>query len=145
MIKIAHRALLNGPDKSIENHPDQIKKALSLGFNVEIDVWSVDNKFYLGHDEPTYKIETSFISNSRLWLHAKNLEALNAMSNMLPSYLINCFYHNVDDYVITSKGFIWTYPGKPLMNKSIAVLPEQFPDWDLSQAIGICTDFPNLY
>jgi hypothetical protein len=24
------------------------------------------------------------------------------------------FWHQEDDYTITSKGFIWVYPGKPL-------------------------------
>ena len=50
---IAHRGNLSGPTQT-ENHPDQIKKALDLGFDVEIDVWYKENKVFLGHDFPQY-------------------------------------------------------------------------------------------
>jgi hypothetical protein len=49
---IAHRALLNGPNKALENQPSSIEKAIELGFYVEIDVWSVNHKWFLGHDKP---------------------------------------------------------------------------------------------
>ena len=55
---------------------------------------------------------------------------------------MNCFFHNTDDGVLTSHGYIWTYPGKELTKNSIAVLPERVEDWDLSNCAGICTDQP---
>ena len=33
------------------------------GYDVEVDVWSIDKQFYLGHDKPQYKIERSFLQN----------------------------------------------------------------------------------
>ena len=36
---IAHRGLYNGPDPWLENKPEQITKALTLGFDAEVDVW----------------------------------------------------------------------------------------------------------
>jgi hypothetical protein len=36
-----------------ENSPDYIWRAIQAGYNVEVDVWFVDGKFKLGHDEPT--------------------------------------------------------------------------------------------
>jgi hypothetical protein len=53
MILISHRGNLNGPNPERENHPDYIWEALRAGFEVEIDVWWVEGKFKLGHDEPT--------------------------------------------------------------------------------------------
>jgi hypothetical protein len=50
MIIISHRGNLYGPDKENENKPDQIQKVLNLGYYVEIDVWFIDEKLYLGHD-----------------------------------------------------------------------------------------------
>ena len=44
-IIIAHRGNSNGPS-SAENSIESITSCLNLGFNVEVDVWSVDGKFW---------------------------------------------------------------------------------------------------
>lgn len=49
---IAHRALLNGPNKHLENRPSTIDLAIGKGFWVEVDVWLIDDQLYLGHDGP---------------------------------------------------------------------------------------------
>ena len=36
----------------------------------------------------------------------------------------NFFWHQKDDFTITSQGFIWCFPGRVLDGKAIAVLPE---------------------
>jgi len=145
MIKIAHRGNTNGPNPDKENKPDYISEAFKKGFDVEIDVWFIDGKYVLGHDAPQYEVSGPFIKDVRFWHHAKNIEALYQLKREPAYYLINCFYHNTDDCVLTSSGWIWTYPGKELTSRSIAVMPEQSPGWDLSKAYGVCTDFPNLY
>ena len=76
MIKIAHRGLIDGPNKEIENHPDTIQKSLEKGYDAEIDLWVIDDKLYLGHDEAQYNTTEEFINTKGLWIHAKNLEAL---------------------------------------------------------------------
>ena len=68
---ISHRGNLNGPNKEHENHPDYIWEALQAGYEVEIDVWWVDGKFKLGHDEPQYDfpfelIETHYFVTAKL-------------------------------------------------------------------------------
>lgn len=143
MIIISHRGNISGNDPSKENHPDYISQALDCGFNVELDFWVHDNKFYLGHDNPQYEISESFIHNSKFWIHAKNINAAYYLTDN--SYL-HWFFHDKDDCVLTSSGFLWTYPGKQLTTKSIAVMPELVKDtYDLSIAYGICTDFPQNY
>lgn len=134
---ISHRGNINGPNPGLENSPDYILET-SKRFDVELDVWLTDT-FYLGHDRPTYPIDYDFLANPKFWCHAKNLPALVAM---LKNPLIHCFWHQEDDVVLTSKQYIWTYPGKEIANeRAIAVMPEQISSWDISKAIGVCSDY----
>ena len=141
MILISHRGNLNGKS-NMENRPRHINKALWQGFDVEIDVWYIDDEFWLGHDIPQYKIEENFLENPRLWCHAKNIDTLYKMTS---NSLIHCFWHQDDDVTLTSRGYLWTYPGKQLTKKSICVLPE-FEDKKSKVILpknvaGICSDF----
>lgn len=147
MIKIAHRGNVDGPNPSKENHPDYLMKALELGYDAEVDVWLIDDKFLLGHDGPQYEVPASFIYNDHFWIHAKNIPAISELNDRCRvKDFINCFYHDVDDCVLTSGGWIWTYPGKTIIGPSaIAVMPERVPDWDISKAAGICSDYLNKY
>jgi hypothetical protein len=143
MIYIAHRGNISGPNPDKENHPDYIRDALNQGFNVEIDLWIEDKKIYLGHDKPEYEIKDKyFLLNKKFWIHAKNINAAYFLSNFFD---VNWFFHQEDDCVLTSKGYIWTYPGKQLTKKSIAVMPEKCQNYDISEAVGVCTDFPEKY
>ena len=135
MVLIAHRGNVSGRNPEKENNPLYVKSALNQGFDAEIDVWVNDEKYYLGHDEPVYSVEESFLANEKIWCHAKNIQAL---SKMLNNNKIHCFWHQSDDVTLTSNGFIWTYPGKPLTEKSICVLPDL--EEIISKCYGICSD-----
>jgi hypothetical protein len=142
MILISHRGNLIGANEEKENCPDYILQAL-FNFEVEIDVWFIDNQFYLGHDQPTYLVDGGFLQNQKLWCHAKNLDAL---TEMLKNNLIHCFWHQQDDLTLTSRQYIWTYPGKKIASeKAIAVLPENIKNWDISKAAGVCSDYIEKY
>ena len=138
MILISHRGNTNGKSDR-ENSPDYIEEALAQGFDVEIDVWWIDNQFYLGHDEPRYLVKEDFLRKSGLWCHAKNIDALN---QMIDSEMTHCFWHQEDDVTLTSEGYLWTYPGKDLTKNSIAVLPDDKPDVEVA---GICSDYIKMY
>jgi glycerophosphoryl diester phosphodiesterase len=140
MIIISHRGNLNGSNPFTENSIPAINIALNNGFDVEIDVWFKNNKWYLGHDKPIYSIKESFLQNNKLWCHAKNLDAL---SLMLKNKKIHCFWHQNDDFTLTSKNYIWTYPNKEIRNNSILVLTKK--QKITKNIFGICTDFPLLY
>jgi glycerophosphoryl diester phosphodiesterase len=137
---ISHRGNLNGPNPLAENSMASINEAMRQGFDVEIDVWFCDNKWYLGHDEPLHEINFLFLENNKLWCHAKNLEALNLM---LKNKQIHCFWHQSDDFTLTSKGYIWTYPNKRVSADSVIVLEnnQNIPE----NCFGVCTDNPLLY
>lgn len=134
---------MSGPDKFNENHPNQILKAISLGFDCEIDLWVVDNKLVLGHDLPQYQIDKDYLATNskQLWIHSKNLEALLWLTSTNYVY----FWHQDDDFTLTSNNYIWTYPGKELTDKSICVLPElKINDFNLIKNLpcyGICSDY----
>ena len=137
MILISHRGNLDGKNKSEENNPIYIEEALNAGYEVEIDVWYKYGEFYLGHDSPKYQVDKSFLQNDKLWCHAKNLNALN---EMLKHSDIHCFWHQEDDFTLTSRGVIWTYTGKEITPKSISVLPEN-SDKEIGECLGVCSDY----
>lgn len=143
MKMIAHRGLFQGPNKDKENHPDQIVLALSKGYDCEIDLWRKEGEWWLGHDEPQYKVTEDFVGKQGLWLHCKNLEALYELIDRPFRYVY--FWHQEDDFTLTSNDVIWTYPGKKLTDKSVAVMPERCPSyWEYIKGrnlIGVCTDY----
>ena len=139
MIYISHRGNIFGPNKKDENNPNYIKAAIQKGFHVEVDVWYKKNALYLGHDNPKYKISNNFLRNSKIWCHAKNIESFFYL--LKKKY--HCVWHQDDDFALTSKGFIWTYPGKKITSKSIIVLPERCKNISIKnkKSYGICSDF----
>jgi len=139
MIKIAHRGNTNGPSP-LENSPGFLLDAISKGFDVEIDIRLTDRGWFLGHDGPIYKVGDLFIDQikNNSWFHCKNLEALEALDNKTYKY----FWHQQDDFTLTSNGYIWTYPGKNVTPKSIIV--DLNLDYRYNNIYGICTDYPTL-
>ncbi len=143
IIYIAHRGNINGPNPNKENHPDYIIDTLNIGFHCEIDIWSINNQLFLGHDSPQYKIDIKFLMSNKIWCHCKNEQALSFLKNYKN---IHYFWHQNDDYTITSKGYIWTFPGKTLIPGSICVMPELFPNQKIPLFVkGICSDFIEEY
>ena len=135
MIKIiSHRGNLIGKT-SEENKPSYIKNALLKGFDVEIDVWIIDDKFFLGHDKPEYNIDVNFLLNDKLWCHAKNKKALE----VLLKNNIHVFWHENDKFTLTSKGIPWCYPGNYLKS---GITVELNYKKKMPEVYGICTDYP---
>lgn len=145
---ISHRGLTDGPDKEKENKLFQIYNAIWEGFDVEIDTWYIDGNIYFGHNLPEYRVPDKTINDlsDKAWFHCKNFEAVNYFSETELTY----FWHQNDDFTLTSNGYIWTTPGKHLGPNSIFVLPEIL-DQDsrdkliLSNPYAICTDYPKLF
>jgi len=142
MILIAHRGNTAGPRPDLENRPSYIEESLMCGYHAEVDVWFTKGNFYTGHDKPTYPVDLGwFLSPNkeggrRLWVHCKNIEAAVELQNLD----LNLFFHDSDECVVTSHGFVWAYPGKEIPG-SISVLPEQ-SGADLPEGLlGVCSDF----
>lgn len=146
---ISHRGNLEGSQSCIENSPSAIEMALANGFDCEVDVHVSDkDHILLGHDFGQFRVEIDWIAkrSSRLWIHCKNKEALDYFAKS--DYDLNFFWHENDCYTLTSKGFIWIYPGQDLVSNSIIVLPELSNFCSIIQTDkirGVCTDWPLRY
>jgi hypothetical protein len=145
MIFISHRGNLYGKNTETENSVFSIDTALSLGFDVEIDIWFKDNKFYLGHNRPRHSIEKEYLVNPKIWCHLKNKEAILAIKDL--NMDIHYFWHEQDKYTITSKGYIWSYIDMPISKYSICVLPEKTQEIleNIKHSLGICSDEIAIY
>jgi hypothetical protein len=138
MIIISHRGNTSGSIEEFENRPDLISDLLDKNIDCEIDVWYLNDKFYLGHDFPKYEVDKSYILQKGLWCHAKNLESLYAMSDC---DVVNFFWHQEDDFTLTSQNIIWTYPNKKTTKKSIIV--DTSNNWRDKgyDCLGVCVDW----
>ena len=139
MILISHRGNISGKILEAENKPEYIQDTMFLGYDVEVDVWFRDGLLWLGHDEPQDEVTMEWLERraDKLWIHCKNVSALEKFSSLKT---FNYFWHDTDTATLTSKGFIWAYPGKQPIKDSIAVLPEIYRD-DISQCKGVCSDY----
>lgn len=142
MIIVSHRGNLFGPNKVTENSPTQIDLAINNGYLVEVDVRIKNQEIWLGHDDAQYKIDFNWLveRNQKLIIHAKDLVTCDELAKEI--HTLNWFYHTDEDLVLTSKGWLWAYPGVYLRN-AITVLPNNnlnFPE----DILGVCTDFPQL-
>ena len=142
MIYISHRGNLTGKKPEMENKPSYISDALNQGYHCEVDVWFVNNKFMLGHDEPKYGFPFVLFRSfyNKLWIHCKNVEAISALNDFPETHLLNYFWHQKDDFTLTSKNFIWTYPGKHVCNKSVLVVDDA-REYAGPICFGLCSDY----
>ena len=139
MTLIAHRGNICKPIPKSENKPIYIDEALNLGYDVEVDI-RYDKGWWLGHDDAQYRVTLGWLRKrkSKLWLHCKNFNALSKLSK-LENY--NFFWHQEDNYTITSQGVVWVYPNKELIDGCICVLPELGFNGKLNKCRGVCSDF----
>jgi hypothetical protein len=140
MILISHRGNLYGRTIDRENTTDFIDEALSLGYDVEIDVWLIQESFFLGHDRPESAIVLEWLLNrkNKLWVHCKNKESIEYFN--INKIDLNYFWHENDLMTLTSKGYMWVFPGNQPIKNSISVMPELFND-DINECLGLCSDY----
>jgi len=141
---IAHRGNINGPILNKENRPDYIEEALFNGYDAEIDVWFINNKLFLGHDQPDYKIDISwlYLNKEKLWIHCKDLNSLYYMTKHND---LNYFWHQTDNFTLTSKQYIWTYPGQQYTDKSVIMIAgssiNNIQSINQFNCYGVCSDY----
>jgi hypothetical protein len=144
MILISHRGNTTGKQINLENNPDYVDKTIRMGYNVEVNLWLKEDSFFLGHDEPQYKINMDWLTSrkNKLWIHCKNLNSFDFLSTYGDN-TYKFFWHQKDNYTLTSNLMIWAYPDQPLSNRSIAVMPEntEYTLDQLKHCAGVCSDF----
>ena len=104
---IAQRGNLNREKTGEENQLEYMYEAWVSGYNVECDVIGYKHQLYFGHDEPQQLADERFLCYPEVWVHAKNLEAVNILSKLSCHW----FWHQEDKMTLTSQGKAWCYPG----------------------------------
>jgi hypothetical protein len=144
---ISHRGNIRGPVTDKENRPSYIDCALGLGFDVEVDLRFVDNKFWLGHDEPQYRIESSWIETRKnnLWFHCKDVQSCIALMQLnIPTMY---FCHTSDPYVLTSNGYVWVHDLSGHIDDR-CIIPllsaDDIKTYSNLSPYAVCTDYTNL-
>jgi hypothetical protein len=135
---IAHRGNTNGITE-FENKIEYLKHAYSLGHGLEVDIRHHNNKLYFGHDEPQEEIDNELVTRPDVFVHLKDFKSVELLAHRKD---INMFWHNNDEMVFTTHGYIWCYPGNNITHtKSIWLclndtpIPSVIPD-----IYGICMD-----
>lgn len=147
---IAHRGNLYGRLPDQENRPEYILAAIDKGYDVEVDVWwTPEEGFQLGHDAPQYQVSLEFLQEhkEKLWIHAKNASALTKLLTLCDG--LHVFSHDTDPVVLTSKAMPWAYPGQPIDEHTVCVMPERargaYTLQQLRTCRGICSDYIGWY
>ena len=120
---ISHRGNVRGPIPEKENRPSYIDCALGNGYDVEIDINTVNGELWLGHDEPQYKITHTWLKCRRnhLWIHCTS-----------------------DPYTYTSTGKIWLHDLSMKIDDDVIIPLIDSPFCSEYSPYGICTDYPIL-
>ncbi len=148
MIIIAHRGNQMGSVPTKENSPDYIDDAIWSGFDVETDLWFVDNKFALGNKEPQYEVPLNWIikRKHKLWLHLKNEGAVREISELDVPLIYFCNYR--DEFSLISNGYIlhWhkDFPLQKATRKYILPLIQHVDVemYNRKDCGGVISDFP---
>ena len=109
----------------------------------------ITSVFWLGHDEPQYKVSWKWMANRHelLWIHCKDITTLHEFSKTTTTNKYKYFWHDQDDHTLTSNNYIWTFPGKPYTPRSIMVMPEwntkisNLNDLRAVNCYAICSDY----
>jgi hypothetical protein len=141
VLVISHRGNLAGPSKW-ENEPGYVRDALAAGFGVEIDLWQVDDEWFLGHDRPDYRINPEELDQSNVFIHLKT-------PHLPPLHRADAFAIERDPYVLTLRGLLWTNYGCEVGPRSVACAPDLVGAAQglgeflatCRDAMGICTDY----
>lgn len=132
---ISHRGNITGRQPDKENTPAYIETALAT-YDCEIDVYYKNQKFYLGHDESETEVSKDFLLHPGLWCHAKHYASLQTLLDIGA----HCFFHQRDDYTVTSQGIIWAYPGQKGDKNTVCVHPHEIDMKDVKKFYGVCAD-----
>lgn len=144
---ISHRGNKFGPSSLTTN--DIIADLKLSNHDVELDIWKINNRFYISHDEPNTdnEINTFFLYDykERLLIHAKNAECLEWLIEETNDRF-HFFSHQKDDYAFTNRGYLIIYPGKQIIYgpRTIVMLPELGGKIN-GKIYAICTDYVENY
>lgn len=148
---ISHRGNINGPNPELENSPSYILNALIQGYDVQVDITIKCHQgiitLWLGNEEKQYLTTLDFLKQrDKIICHAKTLDTLHYL--LLNN--IHCFFHDSDDATLTSKNYIWLYPGYYTITSKLSIMvlpectndsPEETANKLKEQYYGVCSSY----
>jgi hypothetical protein len=142
MIKIAHKGNYAGQNVDRENTVEYIEEAIAAGYNVKVDAWLMEDKWMLGQHWPATEVPRSFFERPEIWTHAKNLVGYVSLYN---NPKVHVFWHNKDDFAITSKGIKWARNYIETSDGIMSIAEDNQTmkgriNGKLTQPLGICCD-----
>ena len=143
---ISHRGNVSGPSPNYENTPAFIDSALSLGLDVEVDLRIVNNKFFLGHDNPDFEVSIDWLNQRKknLWIHTKNFKSFETLLELNNDFIF--FYYTSEPLVLVSNGKIWCHQHDKISNPKNCIVPFLDKSSVLlnreNKWYGVCTDYP---
>ena len=146
MIFISHRGNISSINEEMENTETYIDKAIKLGYEVEIDLWKVNDVFFLGHDKPENIVDFDWLEQrkDKLWIHTKNREAFEHLNIINSKFKF--FWHTLEPFVFTSNKIIWAHDYKNIENENLCIVPllslKDINNAKIRNWYGICTDYP---
>lgn len=146
MIIISHRGNINGPVPGKENRPSYIDAALGLGYEVEVDLRYIDGEFWLGHDEPQYKINESWMElrKEKIWYHCKDIYSALELTKKENKFKFFC--HSQDEFVITSRNKLWVHDLTKTINEC-CIIPllgvSEIYNYNNNIPYAVCSDYVN--
>lgn len=134
MLLISNKGNTNGSIPHLENTIEHVDNALSLGYNVKIDIWYHNKKLFLGQDGPKNEITWPWLIKNAdyFWLNCMNVNTFSFLVENGKS--LNFFYNTEDDVTITSKGIPWSSGKTPI--KGTMTCDES----NISGSLGLCSD-----
>lgn len=128
MLFISYRGIYDGTNYEYANTPSQIGKAFGAGYSVMVDVWKVDDKFYLGNDQPLTEVTSKYLQGNRWWLNARNTAMQIWLAEQSVKLYPNWFYFTASTppppFATASNGKLITPGTVPINNNSVIFLPE---------------------
>jgi hypothetical protein len=147
-LRIAHRGLRGGPNEVIENTLRILEQNCADHVVSECDLWFLKNEYWLGHNAPLIYVDINWIKEHKqyLLLHAKTIETFHELQRLNNSEAVDLhvFYHTEENIVLTTSGVTIVYPGKPILEGWMSMMPERAHDINKSRAAYICSDFERI-
>jgi hypothetical protein len=149
MLYISYQGIYDGQNYEDANTPKQINKALGKGFSCLINVWRVDNKLYVGTEQPVIEVTEKYIQGPRFWINAVNTDMqtwiATQSSTLYPNYFTFAASTPPPPYATASNGKLITPGTVPININSVMFLPE-INDRSLYtmvkvKSFGICSGF----
>jgi len=150
---ISHRGNISAVIPERENSQMYIQEAIDAGYDVEIDVRYINGILYLGHDQPEYAIELSWLIERKhsLWIHTKNYAALSFLIELN----LRVFFHQKEEHTIINHcNMIWSHNLMEADSRSVVPLislqditdakNDVYPGFSaarLKHVYGVCSDF----